>query len=532
MFENLRQLVTNLNRNAKFGLAISLVAILGLGVWLAYWSFSPQYKALFSDLQLRDSAAIVGELDRLKVPYRLADGGRRILVPQEDVYPTRLKLMGKGVPLSGGVGFEIFDKNDFGMTEFAQRINYQRALQGELGRTIMSIQGVKYARVQLVLPQTSLFKESKTKPKASVGLILADGRNLSGRQIAGVQRLVAAAVPRLTPARVTIVDQHGMTLSRTANGEEFGTTATGKLDVKKRIEGYLEHKITAVLDRTFGKGKAIVSVDATLDMDKIHTTEESMIPLSHTKSGKAIGGLIRRRTVVNRSSPVMLADADGKSHVRRGDGGARNTTSEVEYKFGRKVEHVVSTPGNVRHLSVGVLVPYHMDADHLAEIRRLVAVTVGIDKARGDEVAVYPVDRYAKTVGIGGAAARQVTPSEPKPKNAQAKAGDTAQGQVDASATKPAGLAPSLMDMSTWREHLKRLGQQLANPYGYILVAVGGGFLLLFGALVASVLRPRRADPGRRDAVELTEAEREELLQQIQEWIQSDTPEAGNGVAV
>lgn len=532
MLHNFRQFWAGLRRRGRIGFVLGIVAIVGLSAGLAYWSLGTRYKTLFADLQMRDSAAIVGELARLKVPYKLADGGRRILVPEDDVYPTRLKLMGKGIPLSGGVGFEIFDKNDFGMTEFAQRINYQRALQGELARTIRSIQGVKFARVQLVLPQTSLFKENKTKPKASIGLIVADGTTLDGNQVLGIQRLVASAVPGLSAQHVTIVNQRGVTLSKTTSTTTGDLSASDKLDVKRRIEKYLESKIVAVLDRTFGKSKAIVSVDATLDMDDIKTTEESMVPVSRTKSGLGVGGLIRRRTVINRSSPPILTDATEKSHGTRSSARPRNATSEVEYKFGRKVEQIISTPGSVRRLSVGVLVPYEMTPERLSEIRRLVAVTVGFDKSRGDEIAIYPAMRYARASdgkGVGDVSALAANAVKSSIRPAAAAGGAPHQPPAETASTSknvPASTG------AAWLGRLVGAWRALGFPYDYVVAVVGGVLLVGLGALLAVLLIPRRTPDGKRTTRGLSESERDELLRQLQEWLETEGAESEQGVTV
>lgn len=524
MFENLKQILAGIGPAGRIGLIAGVIVILALSGALAYWSFNTSYKALFTDLQMRDSAAIVAELERLKIPYKLADGGRRIMVPEADVYTTRLKLMGKGVPLSGGVGFEIFDKNDFGMTEFAQRINYQRALQGELARTIMSIQGVKYARVGLVLPETSLFKENKSKPKASVGLIVSDGTTLEAEQISGIQRLVAATVPGLKADRVTIVDQHGVTLSRNEGVTDGDISASGKFDIKKQIENYLESKITAVLNHAFGKGKAIVSVDVSLDMDKIKTTQESMVPLSRMKNGEAVGGVVRRRTTINRTPNYGVVNGNGKNHASHSGERAQNSTSEIEYKFGRKVEEVVSSPGSVRHLSVGVLVPYHMDSERLAEIRRLVAVTVGINKARGDDIAVYPIDRYVASQAKNDMAAAAILEKEKTAiPSVQDKKETILNKKIDTNASG------DVLDASTWERRLRSAWHVLGKPYGYVFIGGLSLVLLVIGALLTSLVIKRRKDSVTSQIPELSQDEREQLLHQLMEWIEAENSEARQG---
>jgi len=218
MFESSREFWNGLNKTARVGFVAGSIAILVMVALFAYWVVKDNYQVLFAQLDPQDAAAIVNELERAKVSYKLAEGGTKILVDEDLVYKMRLKLMGKGVPLRGGVGFEIFDHNDFGMTEFAQKINFQRALQGELARTIMAFDEVKFARVHLVMPESSIFKQTKSPTKASVSLLMKGDAHLSPEQIGGIQRLVAAAVPGLEAERVTILDQRGMALK--LNSEE------------------------------------------------------------------------------------------------------------------------------------------------------------------------------------------------------------------------------------------------------------------------------------------------------------------------
>src|SRR5262249_44031838 len=170
MFENLRQMWRQASAEAKLGLATGAVLILAIVVYFGVWALRPDYQTLFTNLDAQDAVAMTAELDKMKVPYRLENDGTTILVDKSQVHALRLKLLGKSGTLKSAVGFEIFNNTDFGMTEFAQKINYQRALQGELTRTIQSLDEVKNARVHLVLPESGLFKKSGQKPKASITL--------------------------------------------------------------------------------------------------------------------------------------------------------------------------------------------------------------------------------------------------------------------------------------------------------------------------------------------------------------------------
>lgn len=390
MFESIKTLWNGLDKRARVGVAGGIVVIVIATILLALWALRGSYDVLFADLEAQDAATIVGELEKMKVPYRLADDGTKILVEEKVVHATRLKLMGKGIPLQGGVGFEVFDNSEFGMTEFAQKINLQRALQGELARTITALPEVKFARVHLVMPETSIFKQNKLPPKASVTLILKEGRQMSGDQISGVQRLVAAAVPGLDAGMVTVLDQRGVTLTA-AGGDEQGSAAAGRLGLKKEVETYLTRKVAMVLDRAFGPGQAIVSVDVTLNLDQVKTTQEDVVPITQTR-GEATGAISRKRLVSHEGMGALRA-VDGEPS---GAGRGGSTTTEVEYQLGRKIEQVVSTPGSIRRLSVGVLVPQALDEGRLSKLREVVAMAVGLNPTRGDAIALTSLDQFAQ----------------------------------------------------------------------------------------------------------------------------------------
>jgi len=217
----------SLSRGARASLLTGVVLISVVLGAIGWWALRTEYQVLFSDLRAQDAQAMTAELDRLKIPYRLADSGTAILVDAASVHATRLKLMGRELPLQGAVGFELFNNTDFGMTEFAQKINYQRALQGELTRTILSLAEVSEVRVHLALPEQGLFKQANARAKASISVALHQGAVLRPEQVSGMQRLVAAAVPGMTVQDVTIVDQRGVALTRVAAAEGEAEAAEG-----------------------------------------------------------------------------------------------------------------------------------------------------------------------------------------------------------------------------------------------------------------------------------------------------------------
>lgn len=362
------------------------VAFIFLGLLAAsFWVMREDYQILFSELNPQDASSMVSELERMKVPYKLADDGATILVEKDAVYKTRLKLMGKGLNLQGSVGFEIFNNSEFGMTEFAQKVNYQRALQGELARTIMGFEEIKSARVHLVMPESGLFKRQSAKPKASVSVVVRDDEGLSKGQISGIQRLVAASVPEIDPTEVTVIDQRGVAVSKQFIAEDNNGSVQDRLDIKKQLEEYMTRKIVSVVDKVVGPGKAIVSVDATLNYDQVKIVKEDVVPLPNT-IGQEIGAITKRKETVQSGGSWS-----GETYKSSNSGPAASTL-EVEYSNSRRVEQVLSSPGNILRLSVGVLLPDISDQVKIAKLKELVSMAAGIDPSRGDGLAVYGVE--------------------------------------------------------------------------------------------------------------------------------------------
>lgn len=392
--DNLRSFWEELDTRGRTGVLAGALVIAALVAAFAWWTLHRDYQVLFKDMASRDAAAVVAELKRLKVPYRLEADGTTVRVPADTVHETRLALMGRNVPLSGGVGFELFDHNDLSTTEYAQKINYQRALQGELARTVMAIEGVRHARVHLVLPDASLFRRDRSAPKASVSLLLQPGRNLSESQILGIQRLVAAAAPGLEPAMVTVVDQRGVTLSAPADSAPLAAAA-GQLRMKKEVEEYLTRKVAAVLDRTFGPGQAIVSIDVALNSDEVRLTKQEVVPASGGGHVQASGVLVHRREVVQRQSrPATVRVADGEAPGERREAGQYNSTLETSYEVSRRVEQIVTAPGGIQRVSVGVVLPRNVSADMAAQVRSLVTMAAGLEiEKRGDAIVVQSLDQ-------------------------------------------------------------------------------------------------------------------------------------------
>lgn len=482
----MRQFWRDLSARARAGLVVGAVLSLAATVLVAFWALRTDYQVLFADLAAQDAAAMTSELERLKIPFSIADqgseGGTTILVDRKDVYRTRLKLMGKDLPLHGSVGFELFNNSDFGMTEFAQRVNYQRALQGELTRTILSLNEVRDVRVLLALPEQGLFKQARNRATASITLTLKPGRSLAPAQIVGLQRLVAAAVPGIAAEDVTITDQSGVALTRpSGDGDASGYSA--RLELKRDTEVYLSRKATEVLDRTLGAGQALASVDVTLDMDRVQTTIESIVTPPGGPGRAPTGVVVREReTVRELGAPLRGASASDAN------GGAMSGSSqrEVEYAVGRRVDQVVAQPGSVKRLQVVAVVKQALDGTRREQVQRLLAASVGVVPERGDVVVVHSMAAIAAPA------------NEESPASATARAGP-------GSEPSPAGVEGPV------------------RPRLAIVAALTAAIVLAAAGLVA--LQRRRAVTAR---AALSEAERRAALARVQGWLRA-TDVTGGG---
>jgi flagellar M-ring protein FliF len=398
------------DRSARAGLLLGFVVILGVAVALGVVLLRTDYQVLFSDLAPQDAATITSELDKMKMPYRLGNDGNTILMPADQVHKTRLKLVGKELPLRGAVGFELFNTSEVGMTEFAQKVNYQRALQGELTRTILALDEVQSVRVHLVLAEQGLFKKAAHQAKASISIALKPGYALDAAQIQGIQRLVSAAVPDIRPDDVTVVDQRGVALTRrAAEGED--AVGADNLDDKRALESYLQKKVTQVLDRTYGAGQAIASVDVALGHAHSKVTTESVLGNRADGDGGVAGVKVRER--------ITTQDGAAEGNAER----PAPTSREADYQVGRRVEQVVSGAGGVARINVAVVVRGNQDQEQLDRLRDVVALAAGIDRQRGDAVSVYALDQLANpapVAPVAPAAAAAVVDDMPAPAPAPA----------------------------------------------------------------------------------------------------------------
>ena len=376
----------------RAGLIATAAIIVSLLALLVTWTSKAPFATLYSDMSGKDASRIADDLRESKVPYRLADGGGRIMVPQKQVYDLRLHFASLGLPNSGGLGYEIFDKPMLGMTEFMQKMNYHRALEGELARTIGELEEVESARVHLVLPAPSLFTEDKKEPTASVVLRLKPNAQLLPRQIQGIRYLMAYAVEGLSVGNITLVDASGNPLSGAMHNDTVaGLTAT-QLEVQFAVEDALARKAGALLDEVLGPGKSQVKVASKLNWDRIERT-------------------------VERFDVDQTAVRSEERRESSGDGGTENGSKSEEsqvtnYEIPRTVEKMTPEVGDIKRLSVSVLVDgtyrTKKEADgkearefvdrtpaELKKFTELVKTAVGFDPTRQDQISVvcFPFEK-------------------------------------------------------------------------------------------------------------------------------------------
>jgi flagellar M-ring protein FliF len=379
---------------AFVALAVSVVILVGT------LASKPRMSVLFSGLEREDAGAIVQKLTEQKIPYRLSADGTTIEVPANKVYDLRLQMATQGLPQGGSVGFELFDKSNFGMTEFTERLNYQRAIQGELTRTICQLAPVVSARVHLAIPEDKLYESEQQPPTASVVLKLRRGMPLSDDQVGGIVHLVASAVEGLKPSNVTVIDSEGNVLSEAVAGSGGGgqMLSSNQTKIKRQYEAELAQNLQSMLARIVGPDKCVVRVSADMSFDQRQTKSESYEPAPVSESTAQPGStssphgvLVSQETRSETYSGSVIPPGGVPTSTRGrgvtvGDNYTRTETTS-EYQVTKKIEEVVSAPGQIRRLSVAVLVDDKVQPSDTA-IRDAVSAAAGLDPARGDQITV------------------------------------------------------------------------------------------------------------------------------------------------
>ncbi|MBB2998464.1 flagellar basal-body MS-ring/collar protein FliF [Paraburkholderia tropica] len=400
--------------NPRAPLIVAVAVLVAVVAGLVLWSRAPDYKVLYSNLSDRDGGSIITALQAANVPYKLSDGGGAILVPSEQVNEMRLRLAQQGLPKNGSVGFELMDNQKFGISQFAEQVNYQRALEGELEQTIQSIQSVKSARVHLAIPKPSVFVREREAPSASVLVNLYPGRVLDEGQVAAVTHMISSAVPDLPVRNVTVVDQDGNLLTQSA--ASAGLDAS-QLKYVRQIEHDTQSRIDAILAPLFGSGNARSQVSADVDFSKLEQTSENYGPNANPQQASIRSQQQNIATDMQQSGaggvPGALSNqppqpASAPINAPAGASGAAASTpisdhrdTTTNYELDKTVRHFQQSPGDIKRLSVAVIVNYQqkvdakghatmqpLDAQKLAQVEQLVKDAMGYDIKRGDSVNV------------------------------------------------------------------------------------------------------------------------------------------------
>lgn len=381
------------------------------------------YGVLFSNLSTKDSGMILEQLKTKKVPYKVEAGGSVIKVPDNQISELRIELAAQGLPEGSGVGFEIFDKSSISTTDFVQNINYIRAIEGELARTISELREVNSAKVHITLPKRSVFIDEQEEAKASVVLKLRPGAQVSGNIIPAILHLTAQAVEGLKPENIAVVDIHGTLLSRPKGGDDdmFTELSASQLAYQKKMESGMSRKIISLLEPHVGPGKVRANVKMKLNFDKVESTEETVDPntiakVSEKTETTSATGTMKGGGIPGVSSNVAQAGGGSAAVAQATPSKSKSEKTLVNYEVSKKVTRMTKPVGEIEQLSVAVLVddavtvqvqdgelikqPQKRTAEEMAVLQRIVRAAVGFDAQRGDviEVANLSFDTSSETL--------------------------------------------------------------------------------------------------------------------------------------
>ncbi|MDU4093848.1 MAG: flagellar basal-body MS-ring/collar protein FliF [Pantoea sp.] len=427
--KGLNDLVARLRANPRIPLIIAAAAATAIIVAMVLWAKAPAYSVLYNNLSNEDGGAIVTQLTQMNIPYRFEENGGALMVPAEKVHELRLRLAQQGLPKGGAVGFELLDKEKFGISQFSEQVNYQRALEGELSRTIETLGPVKNARVHLAMPKPTLFVREQKSPSASVTLTLQPGRALDEGQINAIVHMVSSSVAGLPPGNVTVVDQSGRLLTRSDSAGRDLNDA--QLKYATEVESRYQQRIEAILAPIVGSGNVHAQVTAQIDFDTREQTEEQYKPNTdpantairsrQSSSNEQIGGqypggvpgALSNQPAPANNAPIETPKANATPAAGNNNGAAANTTATTNaarsvpsnthhdettnYELDRTIRHTKVNVGGVKRLSVAVVVNYRADAKgkavalnekQLKQIEDLTREAMGYSSDRGDSVNV------------------------------------------------------------------------------------------------------------------------------------------------
>jgi flagellar M-ring protein FliF len=406
-----------LQQKLQLGAAGAAVLALFIGLWM--WGQTPDYRVLYGNLSDRDGGAIIASLQQMNIPYKFADSGGALMVPSNQVYEARLKLASQGLPKGGSVGFELMENQRFGITQFAEQVNYQRALEGELARSVQSIGAVAGARVHLAIPKPSVFIKEQQKPSASVVLNLQGGRLLDMSQVSAIVHLISASVPELSAKNVTVVDQNGTLLSASHDGTSDGGLDENQLKYLHQVEQSYVTRIERLLTPLMGPDNVRVQVSADIDFSRTEQTSEIFKPnqppnqsaVRSQQSSEAVSGsgsqtggvpgALTNQPPVPATAPIVSGQGTQANSPSASVNNSQKETT-VNYEVDRTISHTVLPVGVIKRLSVAVLlnanrrttdakgktVSSPLSAAEQTQIDTLIRDAMGYDQNRGDSVNV------------------------------------------------------------------------------------------------------------------------------------------------
>ena len=420
-------LIQGFNRlpnSRKFGLLVGLAATIAIIVGAVIWIGRPDYRVLYSNLSEQDGGAIIAALQQGAVPYKVAEGGSAILVPSDKVYDARFQLAAQGLPRGGAVGFELMEGQKLGVTQFQEQVNYQRALEGELARSIQSLSPVRAARVHLAIPKPTVFVRERRLPSASVVVHMHPGRALTAEQVDGIVHIVSSSVPELPINQVTVVDQSGKLLSGQMADDGKSGLAPSQREHLRQVEEDYAGRIESILQPLVGDGNVRAQVTAELDFTQVEQTAESFRPntnpvqasirsqqSSESFNGGAdqlaqgVPGALSNRPPGAATAPLNAPQGAGaRPGQPGGTGGIPVSTSKestVNYELDKTIRHEKLPVGTVKRLSAAVVLNYKRIADkngkvsfkplsqgEMAQINNLVREAIGFNEQRGDTLNI------------------------------------------------------------------------------------------------------------------------------------------------
>ncbi len=420
MNARLQQILQNINalsQQQKLAAAVALGLAIALVVGVLMWNRGPEYSVLFSNLEERDGGQIIAALQQQNVPYRMSSDGRSILVSQDQVHDVRLRLAAEGLPKGGMVGFELMDTQKLGVSQFNEQVNYQRALEGELSRTVQSIASVMSARVHLAMPKQTAFLRDDQKPTASVMVKLRAGRVLDATQIAGIVHLVSSSVPRMSESGVSIVNQNGELLTMKSDPLRQAGLDPTQLEYVREVEASFIRRIETIVEPLVGKGNFRAQVTADVDFNQVEQTAETYKPnpspdqairsqqtseqLSRDAGAQGVPGALTNQPPAPATAPITTPAVAGQTNANGAQLGTSNRSAVLNYELDRTVQHVKQSLGQIKRLSVAVVVNHRNTTlpngdpqvvpptdEEIARITNLVREAMGYNEGRGDTLNV------------------------------------------------------------------------------------------------------------------------------------------------